>query len=175
MHNRRMLRELLAGLALLSVLVLPAKTFAEPNLIATWSPFITVMTPIPYNSWCTLHLQIKNTGTEGFSQNFKVTFRPTRNRRLVTWQYGSVRSNFLGDIAGDCGAVPNGGVQCWLRPIPRGDATALEIQVRATNVASILEVKVDTENNVSEKYEANTFITAIGVRVPRSNEETPCH
>jgi len=153
----------------------PSLAEARPNLIAEWNPFITVMTPIPYRppNWCTLYLDIKNTGRDSFTQNFKVEFRPKVDRRRAFWQYGTVVSTFGGRID-DC-ETRSEGVDCWLRPIQPGGATRLEITVFPMEGGStILEVKVDTRGNVTESHEANTFITAAVVRSPRRGERTPC-
>lgn len=159
------------------VAVLPSDAIAQsrPNLVAEWRPFITVMTPIPYRPqpYCTLTLVVKNTGRDSFNRSFKVEFRPKVDREPAFWQYGNVWSPFQGRVD-EC-QTRTEGVDCWLAPIPPGGATSLEIGVfPMEGGTTILDVRVDTRGNVTESHEANTFITATVVKVPRSGERTPC-
>ena len=145
-----------------------------PNLIAEWSNGpITALTPLPYQRWCEMHLRVKNVGRGSFRRNFTVTFRPTVNKERAFWQYGSISSPFRGKID-ECSADANG-VTCSLTPIAPGDFTGLDFAVRPMQAGiTILDVRVDTENTVSESHEANTFISATQVKTIRSGDHVAC-
>jgi hypothetical protein len=141
--------------ALIAIMLAAPFAEARPNLTAKFLQKMTALNGLPIR-WCTLHVEVKNSGDRSFDNNFLVKVRAKNN----TYFWNNV-GGWVGDRGGDCVPLANG-VDCWLRPIGAGSARGFyfDIYPRSTGPEALI-IYVDTTNAVAESHEANTFITAL--------------